>query len=256
MILSAEQQFPDFLQNLLPEINERILYYYRQKNLGVETKQDHTPVTIADQETESALRQAIRRRFPDHGIRGEEHADEQGSSDYSWIIDPIDGTKAFITGCPLFGTLIALLYKGVPVCGSISFPVLGEWIWGDGKQSWRATETIQTGNKTSLKDATLLISDPRLVQEHQPQSRFDALWNAAPIARTWGDCFGYFLVATGKADVMLDPILSPWDLLPLIPVMRGAGAVITDWQGKPAETGTSAVACNPHLHRQLLPFLQ
>ncbi len=251
----AEQQFFSFLGELLPEINQRLLFYYRQKHLGVETKQDQTPVTVADKETESSLRKAIRQRFPDHGIRGEEHDDEPGESDYSWIIDPIDGTKAFISGCPLFGTLIALLHKGVPVCGSISLPVLNEWIYGNGTESWSGQERIHVSRTEDIQKATVMTSDPRLAQEHQPNRRFEELWQKSPIARTWGDCFGYFLVATGKADIMLDPILSPWDLLPLIPVLRGAGAVITDWQGQPAESGNSAVACNPQLHRQVLPYL-
>jgi histidinol phosphatase-like enzyme (inositol monophosphatase family) len=254
MSQSVEQQFVGFLGELLPEINQRLLFYYRQKNLGVETKQDQSPVTIADKETERALRKAIRTRFPDHAIRGEEHDDEPGDSDYSWIIDPIDGTKAFITGCPLFGTLIGLLHKGIPVCGSISFPVLNEWIHGDGTTSWSGQDRILASNTEKLEKATVMISDPRLVRQYQPNSRFDELWKNAPIARTWGDCYGYFLVATGKADIMMDPVLSPWDILPLIPVLHGAGAVITDWQGNSAVSGSSALACNPLLHRQVLPY--
>lgn len=256
MSLEPEKQFANFLEEILPEINKRILYYYQNKDLGVESKADNTPVTVADRETELFLRQEISRRFPDHTIRGEEFDEQIGSSDYSWIIDPIDGTKAFITGCPLFGTLIGLLYKGKPVCGSISFPVLNEWIWGNGQQAIYNGKLVQVCSENDLSKATVLISDPRLVKEYHPHCEFQKLWDNAPIARTWGDCYGYFLVATGQSHIMLDPVLSPWDLLPLIPVMQGAGAVITDWQGNSIDGADNAVACNPALHRQVIPYLK
>lgn len=255
MSLSPENQFAAFLEDILPEINRNILRYYGKKGLSVEAKSDSSPVTIADRETELLLREAIRKKFPGHTIRGEEHADEEGDSDYSWIIDPIDGTKSFITGCPLFGTLIGLLYKGKPICGSISFPALGEWIWGNGQQAYRNGQLTTVSPEADLSKATLLISDPRLVAKYHPRSKFNTLWEQAPIARTWGDCFGYFLVATGQAHIMLDPILAPWDLQPLIPVILGAGGAITDWQGNVADNADSAVACHPSLHQQVLPFL-
>lgn len=256
MSFEPETQFSGFLEEILPELNQRILHYYGKKSLRVESKADKSPVTVADRETEQFLRQEISKRFPDHTIRGEEFEEQTGSSDYSWILDPIDGTKAFITGCPLFGTLIGLLYKGTPVCGSISFPVLNEWVWGNGSVTLHNGTPTRTGNETDLSNATVLTSDPRLVAEYHPQCRFQELWNQAPIARTWGDCFGYFLVATGQSHIMLDPILSPWDLLPLIPVMEGAGARITDWQGNPATHAHNAVACNPILHTQVLEYLR
>lgn len=254
MHFKPENHFSEFLEEILPEVNQRILHYYGKKSLHVESKADHSPVTVADRETEQFLRAEIHKRFPDHTIRGEEFGEQTGHSDYSWILDPIDGTKAFITGCPLFGTLIGLLYKGKPLCGSISLPVLNEWVWGNGETTLRNGTATRVHNETELSNATLLISDPRLVAEYHPQCRFQELWDRAPIARTWGDCFGYFLVATGQSHIMLDPVLSPWDLLPLIPVMEGAGAVITSWQGTPATS--NAVACNPTLHGQVLEYLR
>jgi len=245
-----------FVRELAEESGALIRRYFRSPALAVETKADQTPVTDADRGAEELLRRRILARFPDHGIMAEEFGSERLDAEYVWVLDPIDGTKSFVSGVPLFGTLIGLLHRGEPILGAIHQPILGELCLGDGTTTTLNGRPVRVRTTARLADAVVLTSDPATPAHYQNGAAWDRLVATARWVRTWGDCYGYLLVATGQADVMADPVMSPWDLLPLIPVVRGAGGVITDWKGDDAVRGTSSVAANPTLHAEVLACLR
>lgn len=229
--------------------------YYRTPYI-VHTKQDDSPVTIADRETELALRQRIMERFPDHGILGEEHGLHQPESPWQWILDPIDGTKNFISNGFLFGTLIALQYEERPILGVIHHPVTDDFLIGDGHGAWLNGKAAHVRPCNRIEDAVMLTSDPfGAEKEKKNAGAFDALAHRALRYNTWGDCHGYFLVATGGADLVLDPAMSIWDLAALIPVIEGAGGRITDWEGNDAAFGRSAIASAGSIHDEVIQLL-
>jgi len=247
--------FRGFLLELARQSGDFIRPYFANPDLVVETKSDKTPVTIADRGAEELMRRMIRERFPDHGILGEEYGPENTGAEYVWVLDPIDGTRAFAAATPLFGTLIALLHRGKPVLGAIHQPVIGQLVVGDGDCTTLNGRPVRVRNTTRLEDATLLCSDVLSPAQHQNGPAFAALGRRVKQLRTWGDCYGYLLVATGWADIMCDPILNPWDIAALIPVVRGAGGVITDWQGLDPVDAKSLVAASPGLHAQVIAAL-
>jgi myo-inositol-1(or 4)-monophosphatase len=225
--------------------------------LAVETKADNSPVTAADRGAEELLRGLIARKFPDHGIIGEELGPDRPDAEWVWMLDPIDGTKAFITGVPLWGTLIALLHRGQPVLGAIHQPLLGQLLVGDGTTTTLNDRPVRCRPARRLEDSTVLTSDPFNPGKHQNGAAFQKLISRARIVRTWGDCYGYLLVAIGRADVMLDPIMNPWDIAALVPVIRGAGGVITDWQGRaPYPAESTVAAATPELQAAVLAALK
>ncbi len=244
-----------FVKELAQASGEIILRHYRDASLAVEQKEDQSPVTAADREAEVELRKRILARFPDHGIIAEEFGHERENAEYVWVLDPIDGTKSFVTGVCLFGTLIGLLHKGRPILGAINQPVLGELCIGDNRTTWLNDKPVRVRNVTRLEDAVLLTTDTTSPARHQDGTGWDRLVASTKMLRTWGDCYGYLLVACGKADIMADPVMNPWDLLPLIPIINGAGGTITDWQGADAARGTSSVAANPALHKAVMQAL-
>jgi myo-inositol-1(or 4)-monophosphatase len=166
----------------------------------------------------------------------------------------VDGTKSFATGCPLFGTLIALLHHGQPILGCIHQPVLRQLVIGDGKTCTLNGEPMRVRERP-LEEATLLVTDTTSVGQFQSANGWDALVRSTKMLRTWGDCYGYLLVATGWADIMCDPIMSPWDIAALVPVIRGAGGAISDWQGKEPMGAASIVAAHPSLHANVIELL-
>jgi len=224
--------------------------------LAVEHKADQSPVTEADRGAEALLREKINARFPAHGIIGEEHGNERDGADFVWVLDPIDGTKSFISGVPLWGTLIALLHNGAPILGAIHQPILGQLLIGDGETAELNGRRVRTRATTTLSEATLLTSDTVNLDAQMGAARASALLARARIARTWGDCYGYLLVATGQADAMLDPIMNPWDIAALVPIIRGAGGIISDWTGGPAYPAEATIAAaTAELHAALLAEL-
>lgn len=229
--------------------------YFRQ-SLAVEEKGDHSPVTAADRETEYLLRELIRSRYPDHGIVGEEFGGERESSRFTWVIDPIDGTKSFLGGAFDFGTIIALLDQGVPMLGVIHQPITMEIVVGDNRVTTFNGRRTQMRPCTQLTDAILLATDLLTVGQFQDGPRFAELSQRVKFARTWGNCFGYALLAGGFADIMVDPIVSPWDAMAVIPVIRGAGGVITDFSGKDPVLGCSLVASGPEIHDDVISTLK
>jgi myo-inositol-1(or 4)-monophosphatase len=212
-------------------------------------------VTVADWESERLLRAMIHKRHPDHGIIAEEFGNEREDAEYVWVLDPIDGTISFVAGVPLFGILIGLLHRGRPVAGCIFQPVLNFLCLGDGRQAWMNGNPVRVRETDTLAEAELFITDYESVERFQDVRGFDRLRHGVKRCRTWGDCFGYLLLASGKADIMLDPVMKSWDLLPLIPVIQGAGGVITDWRGNDPVAGTSCVAAVPGLHGRVLEVL-
>jgi len=245
-----------FMTELAHESGDFIRPLYRQPSVAVETKADFSPVTVADRGAEQLMRAHIAKRFPTHGIIGEEFGSERADAEFVWMLDPVDGTKAFITGLPLWGTLIALLHQGQPVLGCIHQPILDQLVLGDGAITELNGSIVRCRPTTRVEDSTLLTSDPLNPGKFQNGAAYDVLQRRAKLVRTWGDCYGYLLLATGWADICVDPIMNPWDIAALVPIIRGAGGVITDCQGGPAFPATSTVAAaTPVLHAQVIRTL-
>lgn len=254
MELAAERAF---LVELARASGDLIRPLFGRSEVVVELKGDLTPVTAADRGAEELMCRMIRARFPGHGILGEEFGPERTDAEWVWVLDPVDGTKAFVTGVPLFGTLIALLHRGQPVLGCIHQPVLGQLMVGDGARTTLNGQPVRCRPTRVLADATLLCSDWVSPSVHQDGPAFDRLSRRVNLARTWGDCYGYMLLAAGWADVVVDPIMNPWDIAALVPVIRGAGGVISDWRGGPAYPATATVAAGtPELHAAALEALR
>lgn len=251
----------DFFLKLLPEataISREVSGRFFKKPLeeiGMISKADASPVTAADLEIESRLRDLILRHFPDHGIIGEEHGDHRTDAEFVWVLDPIDGTKSFISGVPLFTTLVSLMQNGNPVCGAIYQPVLDELVWGNNTECFFNGKPTRMRTAAALKETTLLVTDARHVAEHHPKANFTGLAAEVKFWRTWADGYGYALLATGYADIMLDPVMNPWDIMAVVPVIRGAGGAISDFGGGDAVKGKSIIAAAPVLHSQVLSRL-
>jgi histidinol phosphatase-like enzyme (inositol monophosphatase family) len=245
-----------FAIELAEKSGEFIRPYFANPGLVVEMKSDHTPVTEADRGAEKLMRALIRKKFPGHGIMGEELGEENTGAEFVWVLDPIDGTKSFASACPLFGTLIALLCRGQPVLGVIHQPVLRQLLLGDGATTTLHGRPVHCRTTARIEDATLLTSDPLTPAKYQNGAAFDSLARQAKLVRTWGDCYGYLLVAGGWADIMCDPVMNPWDIAALVPVIRGAGGVITDWQGRdPVKAKSIVAAATPALHAEVIAAL-
>ena len=205
--------------------------HFRQR-IAVDDKADASPVTIADRDAETALRDLIGRRFPDHGIIGEEHGPDRADAEFVWTLDPIDGTGQFISGVPLFGTLVALLHEGRPVLGMIDQPVLQEtWLGVEGRQTTLNGAEIHTRPCATLGEATLFATTPDMFQGNEIP-RFTALRRAVKRTRFGLDCYAYGLVASGCIDVVAESNMKLWDYAALVPVIEGAGGVVTGWQGE------------------------
>ncbi len=228
---------------------------FGHRGLAVETKADQSPVTSADRGAEEMMRTQIKKRFPDHGIIGEEYGSERADAEFVWVLDPIDGTKSFITGVPLWGTLIGLLHRGQPVLGCIHQPVLQQLVVGDGVSTTLNGRPVRVRPCRQFADATLLTSDTLSLAKYHDGAAAQALAGQVKLFRTWGDCYGYLLLASGQADICLDPIMNPWDIAALVPVIRGAGGVISDWKGGSPYPAQSTVAAGPDLHPQVIAAL-
>jgi len=247
-------ELKNFSKILADESGKIILRYFRSK-VNIETKNDESPVTIADKKAEEIMRLLIGKEFPDHGILGEEFGVTNESAVYQWILDPIDGTKSFITGTVTFGTLIALLKNGQPVFGVINQPVLNEFLIGDNESAEVNNVQVKVRECGKIENATLLTTDHLNIEKFQNAKAFENLMRRVKMYRQWGDCYGYYLVATGFADIMIDPIMSVWDTMALIPIIRGAGGKITDYQGNDPVRGNSTVATAGNIHEDVISEL-
>jgi len=231
------------------------LGFFRQ-GIQVDTKGDGTPVTVADQTAEKTARAWIESHFPEDGILGEEFGETRPGAKRRWILDPIDGTKTFIRGVPLWGTLVAVAEGERILAGAAYFPPVGDMLvaapgqgcWWNGKRSWVSQEA-------SLSKAVVLSTDERFLVHPERGEKWRALARQVAISRTWGDCYGYLLVATGRAEAMIDEVLSPWDAAALQPIIEEAGGVFTDWTGTRTSFGGNAIATNAALAAQVRELL-
>ncbi len=247
------------------EAGATTLELFRSDHLGLERKGDGSPVTLADKRAEELLRERITARFPEDAILGEEFGSSEGLTGYQWVLDPIDGTKSFITGVPLYTTLVGVLRDGEPVAGVIYSPATDEMAWaGQGGGCWYqagdAEPTKTTVSQTAdLAEATCLTSEVKSFTKYRgPAAReaYDRLETACRLTRTWGDGYGYLLVAAGRADICFDPIVNLWDIAACMPVITEAGGVFTDWEGTPTVHSPHCVATNPQLAPAVLEILR
>ncbi len=248
------KEFTEFICTLAEKSGKVIKPYFARADLAIEIKEDQTLVTQADRQAEAVMRDLIRKRYPQHGILGEEFGPENASAEFVWTLDPIDGTISFARGCPLFGTLIGLLHGGTPILGAIHHPVLSQLCIGNNTETTINGRIVRLREIDHLSEAMLLTTDIANIGNHK-RNGFEELVRRTRLFRTWGDCYGYLLVASGGADIMLDPMMKPWDILPLVPVIQGANGVITTWSGTDASQGNSCVAANKALHPQVLQIL-
>jgi histidinol phosphatase-like enzyme (inositol monophosphatase family) len=223
------------------------LGHYRA-NVAVEWKRDGSPVTVADRGAEEAAREWIRTRFPADGVLGEEFGERTGTSGRRWIIDPIDGTKAFVRGVPLWGSLVAVVEGERVLAGAACFPAIGETIAAAvGCGSWHNQSRARVSDVAKLSAATVLITDDRVFQSPAMRDRWEQLAGAAAVTRTWGDAFGYLMVATARAEVMVDAIVNAWDIACFVPIVEEAGGVFTSLDGTVTAFGGHSVATNAAL---------
>ena len=240
------------------EAGQLTLGFFQREDLAVERKADNSPVTAADRQAEQLLRRRIRDAFPDDGILGEEFGEEAGTSGFRWILDPIDGTKSFICGVPLYGTLIGVERAGASVVGVIYIPGLDECVYAArGGGAWYTRgqaepRPARVSQRDRLADAVFLTSQLDTFYARGAQQVYLDLERSAYITRTWGDCYGYLLVATGRADVMVDPVMNVWDAAALQPILEEAGGVYTDWSGRPTIHAGEGIGCSRLLLDQVL----
>ncbi len=221
------------------EAGRLTLDYFRSEDLAVERKADGSPVTVADRQSEQLLRERISAAFPDDGILGEELPEKPGTSGFRWILDPIDGTKSFISGVPLYATLVGVERDGKSLVGVIEIPALAERVYaGQGQGAWHVRgdgepRPARVSSDAKLSEGLFVTSQVDSFVERDALDAFLQLERAARITRTWGDAYGYLLVATGRALVMVDPVVSVWDVAAMQPILEEAGGTLTDWRGEP-----------------------
>ncbi len=246
------------LANYMADQAREVTKQYFRKNIDIEDKADLTPVTMADRAIETALRQIVEKERPQDGILGEEFGIKESKNGYSWVFDPIDGTKSFTIGRPTFGTLIALCHEGVPVLGMIDQAISDErWIGVKGRPTTFNGQTVKTRPCTDLKKAVLGTGSATQIEQGDPQ-RFHRVNESCRYMVFNGDCYFYGLMANGWMDGAIEDYLGLYDFLALVPVIEGAGGKITDWNGKPLtmQSGTNCVATgDPALHEKLLAIL-
>lgn len=250
-----------FVDELAKVAGDAIRPFFRTA-LAVDNKKhkgSFDPVTAADRAAETAMRALIRKQFPAHGIVGEEFDPVAANGPYTWVLDPIDGTKSFIAGMPVWGTLIGLCKDDVPVYGMMAQPFIGERFTGDGasaKYRGPAGERkLMTRRGTSLSDALLFTTSPHLFDAEE-RGRFEAVERHVRLSRFGGDCYAYCMIAAGYVDLVVEAGLDAYDIVPLIPIIEGAGGVITNWQGESAAKGGRIVAAgDPRLHEATLKIL-
>jgi myo-inositol-1(or 4)-monophosphatase len=258
--------FAAFVEHLAQVSGDVIMPFFRTA-IGAEDKSRggvFDPVTEADRAAESAMRRLIAQTFPAHGVIGEEYGHDKADAEYVWVLDPIDGTKSFISGLPMWGTLIGLMHRGTPVYGMMSQPFTRERYSGDGKRSrlrslaptrgdgppseW-ATRTLRTRACPSLGHATVMTTNPHLIKDEADRSAYLKIEGQARLVRYGGDCYAYCALAAGFVDLVIETNLKPHDIVALAPIVEGAGGVITTWDGEPAAKGGRIIASgDPRLH--------
>jgi histidinol phosphatase-like enzyme (inositol monophosphatase family) len=252
----------DFAMELAQIASQVTLGFFRTKAYQVERKSDRSPVTAADKEAERAVREAISKGYPQDGLLGEEFGSLAGQNDFEWIIDPIDGTKSFISGVPLYSTLVGLTYQGRPLIGVIAIPALGELVMGAiGCGAWygqdsEAMQRCRVSSVESLSDGLFLTSQVDNFDRRTAQEAYRTLEKSAYVSRSWGDGYGYLLVATGRGELMVDPIVNPWDVAAVAPVITEAGGKFTSWAGQVDLRAGHCFASNGLIHDDVLRVLK
>ncbi len=255
------KKYKDFMHDLANAAASVTLKYFKKPievlSKGTKLGTDFDPVTIADKNAEKAIRELIRTRFPEHNIMGEEEAYEDKNSDYTWIIDPIDGTRSYITGIPTWGTLVALQHKGKTIVGMLDQPYLKERFIGTTKGTQLNGTHIKTRACKTIFEATISTTDPlQLFNGEEEQDKFFRVAAGAKTMRNGYDCYAYAMIAAGFIDVVIESGLEPHDIQALIPIIEGAGGIVTNWQGEPVQSGGQVVACGDNrLHEQVIGLL-
>ena len=253
---SELKQLLDFAVRLAREAGEITRHYFKSSFVA-ERKADHTLVTNADREVETYLRSAISQSFPADGILGEEEGERHGTSGRRWIIDPIDGTYSFVHGVPLYAVLIGLEIDNEPVLGAVNLPVLNELVYAArGLGCFWNGEPASVSTTSSLSEALLLCTDFGTCAQNGFGPAAEVLQSRVGARRTWGDAYGHVLVATGRADIMLDPIMNVWDCAALLPIVEEAGGSFTDWQGRRTIQGGNAISTNAVLFDEVMEVVR
>jgi len=253
--------FSAFIERLAIASGETILPFFRT-SLSIEDKNSagsFDPVTEADRAAEAMMRRLIHESFPRHGIVGEEFGTEREDADYVWVLDPIDGTKSFIGGFPIWGTLIALLHKGLPVYGMMHQPFIGERFSGDNGSARyvgpSGERRLSVRRCAGIKEAVLYTTSPLLMNDAD-RAVFAGVEGEARLSRYGGDCYSYCMLAAGHIDLVIETELKPYDIAALIPIVTGAGGIVTTWEGGPAQAGGRIIAAgDAGLHREVLERL-
>ncbi|MHA2423506.1 MAG: inositol monophosphatase family protein [Candidatus Thorarchaeota archaeon] len=253
-MVDERMEFLEFAKSVSVNAGNLTLKYFGNLQ-DIEWKSDDTPVTVADREAESYIRVQIQSKYPSHAIIGEEFNDKETDSDYKWIIDPIDGTQSFIRGVPFYSVLLALEYQGTPIVGVIHIPPLKETVSAaTGHGCYYNGKKCTVSDTSTLAKAWVQVTDYADLKRRRPEFAIRLLERAYS-CRTWGDAYGYLLVASGRADVMIDPIMAPWDIAPLGPIIIEAGGIFTDLDGNANLMGESSLACNKELHDEIMNIL-
>ncbi len=252
----------NFALSVAREASELILKYYQTADLAVERKGDASPVTEADRGAELLIRERLAASFPHDAILGEEFPDQPGTTGFRWILDPIDGTKSFIHGVPLFGTLIGVEYNMRCVIGVCRFPALNEVVYAArGSGAWWQIGNLEprrarVAATTKLEESTFCTTNVTRWQKINRWTELETLLNSVHLARGWGDCFGHMMVATGRAELMIDPAMNPWDAAALLPIVEEAGGHFVDWSGKSTIYGGNGLSVVPGLKDKILGILK
>jgi histidinol phosphatase-like enzyme (inositol monophosphatase family) len=260
--MTAERCPDEFiaLAGQLADASGAIIRPYFRTPISVDTKADDSPVTIADREAETVMRTIIEDAYPDHGIFGEEHGFVRTEAEFAWVLDPIDGTKAFISGMPIFGTLIALMRNGKPILGIIDQPISGErWVGAAGTPTTLNGAPIATRKDSTLATATNYTTHPDMFKTDDERTRVAAMAAQVAVSRYGGDCYAYGLLATGYVDLVTEASLKIYDFMALVPVVEGAGGIMTDWSGAPLDRhsdGHVLAAANETCHREAMAYLK
>jgi len=250
----STREYLEFATDICVRAGRSTLSYF-QMDVEVDRKEDDSPVTVADREGEELLRRLISHRFPKHGICGEEMGESESDATHRWFIDPIDGTRSFIRGVPLYGVLLGLEIEGEMVVGVCYLPALDELVSaGRGEGAWWNGRPARVSSAARLEDALVSMTEPGSLEDGQ-RGGWEALRERVETVRGFSDCYGHCLVATGRCEIMLDPIMNSWDSAPFLPILEEAGGTFTDWGGRRTVHGGSAVSTNGALFEPLMELL-